>query len=86
VAAKRDFFFGFGFKVAEWQKLVEALRRHACENEVVETERTRHGQRYAVDGRLIAPNGAGLNVRSAWYIDVVGGAPRFVTAHPLPKL
>jgi len=27
----------------------------------------------------------GLNVRSAWYIDVVGGAPRFVTVHPLPK-
>jgi hypothetical protein len=84
--SKAGFFLRFGFKVAEWQKLVEALRRHACENEVVETERTRHGQRYAVDGRLIAPNGAGLNVRSAWYIDVVGGAPRFVTAHPLPKL
>jgi len=31
-------------------------------------------------------DGTILNVRSAWYIDAVGDAPRFVTAHPLPKL
>jgi hypothetical protein len=83
---KASFFLCFSFTVAEWQKLADALLRHARENEVVETEQTLHGQRYVVEGKLIAPDGTGLNIRSAWYIDVAGGAPRFVTAHPLPKL
>jgi hypothetical protein len=39
-----------------------------------------------VDGPLTAPDGTILNVRSAWYIDLGGDAPRFVTAHPLPRL
>jgi len=84
--SKTWFFLRFGFTVVEWQKLSDALLLHARENEVVETEQTPHGRRYVVEGKLIAPGGTGLNVRSAWYIDVAGGAPRFVTAHPLPKL
>jgi hypothetical protein len=84
--SKAWFFLRFGFTADEWRKLAEALLRHARENEVAETEETTHGRRYVVEGRLLAPDGTGLNVRSAWYIDVVGGAPRLVTAHPLPKL
>jgi hypothetical protein len=75
-----------GFTAAEWQKLADALLRLARENEIVETEMTPHGRRYVVDGLLTAPDGTGLNVRTAWYINSVGDAPRFVTAHPLPKL
>ncbi len=84
--SKAWFFLRFGFNVAEWQELAEALVRHARENEVVATEPTLHGRRYVLEGRLLAPDGTSLNVRSAWYIDVVGSAPRFVTAHPLPRL
>lgn len=84
--SKASFFLRFGFTAIDWQKLADALLRLARENEVTETELTPHGRRYVVDGRLTAPDGTSLNVRSAWYIDVVGGAPRFVTAHPLPKL
>ena len=62
--SKAWFFLRFGFTVAEWQILAEALLRHARENEVVETEQTPHGRRYVVEGRLIAPGGAGLNVRA----------------------
>jgi hypothetical protein len=83
--SKAWFFLQFGFTAAEWQKLADALLRLVRENEVVETELTPHGRRYVVDGRLTSPDGTSLNVRSAWYIDVAGGAPRFVTAHPLPK-
>jgi hypothetical protein len=72
--------------VADWQRLAEALLRHARENEVVETEETPHGKRYAVDGPLTAPDGTSLKVRTAWYINPGSDAPRFVTAHPLPKL
>jgi hypothetical protein len=83
--SKASFFLRFGFAAAEWQKLAEALLRLARENEIVETKITPHGRRCVVDGRLTAPDGTSLKVRSAWYIDVAGGAPRFVTAHPLPK-
>ena len=79
-------FLRFGFAVIEWRQLAEALLRHARENEVVEIEETRHGTRYVVDGPLTAPDGTILNVRSAWYIDPDSDAPRFVTAHPLPKI
>lgn len=84
--SKAAFFLRFGFTVAEWQGLAEALLQHAREHEVVETEETSHGTRYVVDGPMTAPDGTRLNVRSAWYINPGGGAPRFVSAHPLPKL
>jgi hypothetical protein len=57
----------------------------ATENEVSETEETRFGIRFVIDGPLSAPDGTVLNVRSAWFIDAGGETPRFVTAHPLPK-
>lgn len=83
--SKADFFLKHGFTVAEWQKLAGALLQIARDNVVVETGITPHGRRYVVDGRLDAPDGASLNVRTAWYIDTAGGTPRFVTAHPMPK-
>jgi hypothetical protein len=61
------------------------LVMHARQNDILQDERTRHGTRFVVDGLLAAPDGTILNVRSAWYIDSEGMAPRFVTAHPLPK-
>jgi hypothetical protein len=84
--SKASFFLRFGFTVTEWQRLADALVRHARENDVVESEQTPHGTRHVVEGPLTAPDGTRLNVRSAWYINPGGGAPRFVTAHPLPKL
>ena len=84
--SKATFFLRFGFTLTEWQRLAEALLLHARENEVTAVEQTPHGQRYVVDGPLTAADGSRLNVRSAWYISIGGGAPRFVTAHPLPKL
>jgi len=84
--AKAVFFLRFGFTVTEWRQLADALIQHAHENDVVESEQTPHGIRHIVDGTLIAPDGTRLNVRSAWYITPCSGAPRFVTAHPLPKL
>jgi len=83
--SKAAFFLQFGFTAAEWRRLAEALIRLARENDVVDTTETRHGTRHVVDGSLTAPDGTRLNVRTAWFIDVGGNAPRFVTAHPLPK-
>jgi hypothetical protein len=84
--SKAAFFIGFGYTAAEWQRLAASLLRLAHENEVVEMEQTPHGQRYVVDGRIVAPDGTPLNIRTAWFIDAAGATPRFVTAHPLPRL
>ena len=84
--SKAAFFLRFGFAAVEWQVLSAALLRHARENEVTETEDTPHGIRYVVEGPMRAPDGTSLNIRSAWYIDPGSDAPRFVTAHPLPRL
>jgi hypothetical protein len=84
--SKAAFFLRFGFTVAGWRRLAEALLRHARENEVIDSEKTRYGERFAVDGPLASPDGTLLNIRSAWYINSGGDAPRFVTAHPLAKL
>ena len=48
--SKAGFFLRFGFTVADWQRLAEALLQHARENDVIETEPTPHGIRYVVDG------------------------------------
>ena len=82
--SKAAFFLRFGFTVGEWQKLAEALIRHAQLNEVTETEETRHGRRHAVDGPLAAPDGTILNVRSAWYVYPGSGAPRFALGSFIP--
>jgi hypothetical protein len=84
--SKASFFLRFGFRATDWRRLAEALLQHARDNEVVETEPTAHGIRYVVEGSMITPDGTSLNVRTAWYISPDSDAPRFVTAHPLPKL
>ncbi|HEY3762476.1 MAG TPA: hypothetical protein VGN23_12080 [Verrucomicrobiae bacterium] len=83
--SKALFFLQFGFTTTEWLQLANGLLQLARENEVVETEMTKHGRRYVVEERLNAPDGTSLKIRTAWYIDVAGAPPRFVTAHPLPK-
>ena len=83
--SKAGFFVHFGFTVVDWQQPAVALLRHARENEVVEMDQTTHGTRYVVDGPLTSPDGTSPNVRTAWYINPCSDAPRFVTAHPLPK-
>ena len=84
--SKAHFFLRFGFSAAGWRELATALVRHAQETEVAAREQTRHGVRYVVDGPLKAPSGRVLNIRCAWYIDTGSETPRFVTAHPLPRL
>ena len=47
--SKAAFFLKFGFTVIGWEKMAEALVKHAVQNElVVAGEETRHGTRYAI--------------------------------------
>ena len=84
--SKAAFFLRFGFTVELWQQFGWALRRHAMDNEVALSEETKYGMRFVVDGPLVAATGDVLNVRASWFINPGADVPRFVTAHPLPKL
>ena len=56
------------------------------DNEVALSEETKYGMRFVVDGPLVTPTGDVLKVRASWFINPGDDVPRFVTAHPLPKL
>jgi len=83
--SKASFFMQFGFDPDRWELLALALKQHASDNEVALEEKTIFGTRYIIDGPLKAPDGRLLNIRAAWYINMDGDVPRFVTAHPLRR-
>jgi hypothetical protein len=65
------------------QALIEALLVHARVNEVTRLQKKEFGTSYIVEGPLNAPDGRKPNVRTVWFVEVEGSAPRFVTAIPL---
>ncbi len=79
---KAAFFMRFGFRLEEWERLVEALLEHARENRLVEREETPFGVQYAVEGPLRSPNGRAPPVRSVWEERPGEPGPRLVTAYP----
>jgi len=83
--SKAAFFMEFGFDSERRQDLARALKQHAMDNEITVEKRTIFGTRYVIEGLLKAADGTWLNVRSAWFIDHEGDAPRFITAHPLKR-
>lgn len=83
--SKAGFFRKHGFAPEHWQLLADALRRHAGGGTVIEVEKTAYGTRYVIDGVLVAPDGASLNLRSVWFITGKTAEPRFATAHPLKR-
>lgn len=83
--SKARFFREFGFEPALWQTMRRALLRHAGENEVVSVGDSPFGTRYIVDGSIESPDGRNPLVRTVWFIRSNEDAPRFVTAHPLPR-
>ncbi len=82
---KQDFFSRFGFSVAEWEVMVEALVQHAHDHDVVQEIGTQHGTKYIIEGALLTPDGRNPAIRSVWIIDTGETAARLVTAYPLKE-
>jgi hypothetical protein len=82
-ASKARFFAHFGFRMAAWEELAEALREHGRKHDVTKTRETGFGLRYEVEGKLNCPNGRHPYVRSVWQLDQGMVAPRLLTAYPL---
>lgn len=74
----------------EWGKLADALRLHAEQHEVVETQDVLEGTKYVIEGELETPNRTTSDrlprLRSIWMIDTGNNIPRFVTAYPLREI
>lgn len=83
--SKARFLEQFGFSAPSWQRLAKALRDHAARHEVSRIEESPFGKRYIIDGAIEAPDGRAPSVRTVWFVGSPGDAPRFVTAHPLPR-
>lgn len=80
---KSAFFATFGFTVAQWEALRDALLEHAAAHEVARASKTTHGAKYIIEGEMQTPVGRSPQVRSVWIIDAGEDAPRLVTAYPL---
>jgi hypothetical protein len=53
-------------------------------NCIVEPEKVRdYGQKYIVDGALVAPTGQLPLIRTVWVVDTGTDRPRLVTAYPM---
>jgi len=81
---KALFFSRFGFAVAQWQVLADALRQHAAAHSVVTVDQTAFGTRYVIEGPVTAPNGRTPSIRVVWFIASGEAIPRLVTAYPHP--
>lgn len=66
---KAKFFLGFGFRLAQWQVLRDALLRHVVMHEYVKEILLDDGVKYVVEGALPSPDGRNPQVRSVWMID-----------------
>jgi hypothetical protein len=84
-SSKAAFFARFGFSVAEWERLADALQVHAVENDVTRVLSSRHGNKYIVEGPLAAPDGREPFVRVVWIIEKGDDQPRLVTAYPMAR-
>ena|ERR1035438_345434 len=78
---RAKFFSLFGFNLARWESLCDALLAHVATNQVVEIETTQHGTSYTVRCSLPSPDGRDPCIFTVWIIEPTG-EPRFVTAFP----
>ena len=70
-----------GFSSTQWEVLRDALIEHANNNDVLETETTKHGTVYTVRCSLLSPKGRHPCISTIWTIEPSGG-PKFATAFP----
>lgn len=80
---KARYFASFGFSASAWERLAEALLRHANEHEVTQQEASPFGMRYVIDGSMLSPDGRSPVIRAVWFMEKDTAIPRFVTAYPL---
>ena len=80
--AKARFFAANGYRVEDWQRFADDLRRHGKQHDVAGIVESPYGTRYSVDGQLTTPSGKSIRVVTVWIIEKGTDVPRLVTAYP----
>ena len=80
--SKAKYFRSYGFDDGNASDLVDGLLAIAQNSLVEDSEKSRHGVKYVLDGELETPNGDMIQVRTVWIIENEDDVPRFVTAYP----
>ncbi|HEX2347428.1 MAG TPA: hypothetical protein VHI51_03240 [Ktedonobacterales bacterium] len=75
--------YGFGFTLAQWQVLHDALLQHVVTHEYTSVISLDDGVKYVVEGTLQSPDGRNPQVRSVWMIDGGRSSPRLISAYAL---
>jgi len=82
--SKARFFLAFGFTIAAWQVMANALILHAHDYEVTSiVPRPPFGVNYVIEGNIVSPDKRHPAVRVIWAIDRDSELPRLVSAYPL---
>ncbi len=80
---KAEFFTLFGFSVAEWELLAEAIYEHANTHEVKRIASDEHGTKYVIEGELNALNGRRPSIRAVWLLEKGEEFACSITAYPI---
>ena len=80
---KAKFFRSAGFSESNVSILKESLLAIARSQEVKEVKTSDYGNKYIIDGRIKAPKGNIISVRTIWIIETNQKSPRFVTTYPV---
>lgn len=80
---KAVFFMRFGFTLAAWRVLEQALLKHAADYDIASTIQKGDVVNYAIEGALETPDKRQPLVRTVWAIESGSESPRFITAYPL---
>lgn len=80
---KAKFFLAFGFTLAQWQVLRDALAHHVVTHEYSTEIPLDDGVKYVIEGALQTPDGRNPLVRSVWMIDGGRSYPRLISAYAL---
>ena len=76
-------FMSRGFSKERVVEFKNRLVQHAKENKIILREETIFGAMYIIEGKINAPEGRVLNIRSVWIVENRQNFPKFVTAYPI---
>lgn len=80
---KARFFRNLGFDETNIQILEGFLRKIAISGNVKDEIISPYGIKYVLDGKIEAPAGKSVKIRTIWIIEKGQNRPRFVTVYPV---
>jgi len=80
--SKAKFFLGLGFTIEKWKIFSDRLL-NLCENfDVFETETTKYGTKYVINGTLNTPDNRNPKITTIWFVGKNELLAKLVTAYP----